>query len=73
MATGRKTATLGVVGLRTDGDGTLLHCIALNLNLLTQETETSNELGDDVHFSNISVFSRIDQYALSSMPLMSWS
>ncbi|PLN75438.1 ATP-dependent DNA helicase II subunit 2 [Aspergillus taichungensis] len=47
VATGRKTANLGVLGLRTD--------------------DTSNELSDDVHFSNISVLSNIKQFLMSDL------
>lgn len=49
------------------------YCICIGLKSADPEIETFNELGDDVHFSNISVFSNIDQYALSSMTLMSLS
>ncbi|KAL2849511.1 SPOC like C-terminal domain-containing protein [Aspergillus pseudoustus] len=47
VATGRKTAMLGVIGLKT--------------------TNTSNELEDDPHFSNISVLSEIKQFLMPDL------
>ncbi|KAL2868659.1 ATP-dependent DNA helicase 2 subunit KU80 [Aspergillus lucknowensis] len=47
VATGRKTAMLGVIGLKTNG--------------------TNNELQDDSHFSNISVFSEIKQFLMPDL------
>ncbi|CBF77271.1 hypothetical protein AN4552.2 [Aspergillus nidulans FGSC A4] len=47
VATGRKTAMLGVIGLKTDG--------------------TDNELGDESHFSHISVLSEIKQFLMSDI------
>ncbi|KAL5003782.1 ATP-dependent DNA helicase II subunit 2 [Aspergillus recurvatus] len=47
VATGRKTAMLGVIGLKTDG--------------------TDNELGDESHFSHLSVLSEIKQFLMSDI------
>ncbi|KAL4980359.1 SPOC like C-terminal domain-containing protein [Aspergillus desertorum] len=47
VATGRKTAMLGVIGLKTDG--------------------TDNELGDESHFSHISVLSGIKQFLMTDI------
>ncbi|RDW57523.1 ATP-dependent DNA helicase 2 subunit KU80 [Aspergillus mulundensis] len=47
VATGRKMAMLGVIGLKTDG--------------------TDNELGDESHFSHISVLSEIKQFLMSDI------
>ncbi|KAL2810409.1 SPOC like C-terminal domain-containing protein [Aspergillus granulosus] len=47
VATGRKTAMLGVIGLKT--------------------TNTSNELEDEPHFSNISVLSEIKQFLMPDL------
>ena len=59
VATGRKTATVGVVGLRTDGRG---H-VTLLFNLSTHGCiETSNDIKNDDSYSHISVFQGIGQY-----------
>ncbi|KAL4923664.1 ATP-dependent DNA helicase 2 subunit KU80 [Aspergillus undulatus] len=47
VASGRKMAQLGVIGLKTDG--------------------TDNELGDESHFSNLSVLSPINQFLMSDI------
>jgi ATP-dependent DNA helicase 2 subunit 2 len=60
VATGRKTATLGVIGLRTDGPSSLITSI-----LLLTEVESSNDLWEkhrEDAYAHLSVFQEISQY-----------
>lgn len=57
VALERKTATLGVIGLRTNG--TSHKCMASLCILIT--AGTANELGDEESFEHISVFQEISQ------------
>ena len=61
MATGRKTATVGMVGLRTDGKWyTSQHPLGA---LSHGRAETINDLEEE-NFSNISVLFGLGQYVL---------
>lgn len=63
VATGRKTATIGVIGLKTDST----HQLPYNNGRDADPPETSNDLEDDEGYSNISVLQGIQQYILRDL------
>lgn len=63
VSTGRKTATIGVVGLRTDREYRPVLFLWCKL-ALTHYVETNNEMSKDDSYEHISVMQNIGQYVL---------
>ena len=67
MALDRKTATCGVIGLRTDGK---VRLIIASTSLMMVPKATVNEMGSEESFQNISVLQEINQLgSLFLLPL----
>lgn len=64
VATGRKTATIGVVGLKTDGGESQTVCC--NIVCWFSSKETKVPLEDDEGYENISVLQDIGQWEIYS-------
>lgn len=59
MALDRKTATCGVIGLRTDGK---VRLITARISLTMVPKATANEMGTEESFQHISVLQEINQF-----------